>query len=117
MKDLFVPYEIAVKCKEAGYNEHDLAYYRLSLEEEKEPFEKTELMFFMERYDNHNFRLELHKSAGADAICTAPLFQQVIDWLYKEHKITAVYDPSDNINFRIKELNGAINRILKPSIN
>lgn len=92
MKKQFVTYEIALKLKELGYNEQDFGYYRLSFEEDNEPFIKTELEFFKERYDNHNFRLELHKSAIA-AICTAPLWQQAIDWFRTEHNLHIILLP------------------------
>lgn len=91
MKNLFVPYEIAIIAKEKGYNELDLAYYRLSFEERQEPFLKTELIFFRERYDNHNFRLERHPTASG-AICTAPLYQQLTDWLREEKGIEIIIE-------------------------
>lgn len=92
MKHLFTPYELALLAKEKGYNEQDFAYYRLSFEEEKEPFKAVELGWFKEHYDNHNFRLSLSKSA-LNPICTAPLYQQIIDWFREEHSIRFKLEP------------------------
>lgn len=89
MKHLFIPYELALLAKEKGYNEQDFAYYRLSFEEEKEPFKAVELGWFKEYYDNHNFRLSLSKSA-INPICTAPLYQQIIDWFREKHSLALV---------------------------
>ena len=100
-------------AKEKDFNEQCLAYYRLSFVEDQEPFLATELEFFLERYDNHNFRLNLHPSVGGVAICTAPTHQQLIDWFRDKHfihispkhstfsqtygfKITGKYDADSN---------------------
>ena len=98
MKENFVNYEIALKLKELEYNEQDFAYYRLSYVENKEPFTATELEYFRERYDNHNFRLELHKSAGAYAICTAPLYQQVQKWLREKHNMYVLLEETQTFS-------------------
>ena len=91
MEKQFVTYEIALALKELGYNEQDFGYYRFSLKEEYEPFKDVELVFFRERYDNHNFRLEIHKQIQAGGgICTAPLWQQVIDWFREKYNIDII---------------------------
>jgi hypothetical protein len=87
MKEQFVSFEIAKSLKDLGFNEPCLAYYQLSFEEEKEPFTSTELNYFRERYDNNNFRLERHPSAGKQAICTAPLWQQAFDFIESKYAI------------------------------
>lgn len=87
MEKEFVPYEESLAMKELGYNEQDFAFYRLSLEEEREPFTKVELIYFRERYDNHNFRLDLHKQAMNSAVCTAPLWQQAFRWFREKYNI------------------------------
>lgn len=85
MDSEFVTYPIALDLKELGYNKSDFGYFRLSLEEESEPFEKVELMYFHERYDNHNFRMHLHSGVKVGGgICTCPLWQQAIDFLIEE---------------------------------
>lgn len=93
MRNQFVTYEIAAKMREIGYNEQDFGYYRLSYKEDTEPFTDVELEFFHERYDNHNFRLNLHKSAGGIAICTAPLWQQAFDYLRSEFQTQILEQP------------------------
>lgn len=82
MEKEFIPYEQALALKELGYNEQDFGYYRLSLKEEQEPFTDVEIIFFRERYDNHNFRLERHPQIRiGGGICSAPLYQQAFRWL------------------------------------
>jgi len=87
MNKLFINYELSLALKEIGYNEQDIAYYRLSFKEENAPFKLTELAYFRERYDNHNFRLEIHKSAGHEAICTAPTYQQAFNFFIEKKVI------------------------------
>jgi hypothetical protein len=87
MEKEFIPYEQALALKELGYNEQDFGYYRLSLTEEQEPFTNTELMFFRERYDNHNFRLEQHPQIKiGGGICSAPLYQQAFRWFREKYE-------------------------------
>jgi hypothetical protein len=68
MKNIFIPYELAVIAKEKGFNEQTLAFYTTT---EKEliqiPLEGKTVL-------NH---LQLK----------APLYQQILDWLREEHNL------------------------------
>lgn len=78
MKEQFVTYKIALKLKELGFNKGCFGAYQLTFEEESEPFKIVEIIP-LKWYDNNNHRLD-----GA-LICTAPLWQQAIDWLREKH--------------------------------
>lgn len=99
MKNLFIPYRESLLLKELGFNDSCLAYYRLSFDDEKDNF-KTELAFFKEKYNNN--RLNLHPSAGKEAICTAPLFHQVIEWFISTKQLT--YNLYPVLNTSTKEI-------------
>ena len=75
MRKLFVPYELAVKLKEKGFDEMSLAKYYLQDEEVFLMIGDKEI----EEAEN-----------GGDGIafeCNAPLFQQVVDWFREKHGI------------------------------
>lgn len=83
MKHLFVPYELALKLKEKGFDEQCLACYNL---------------------DRYFFIRHIGNCLGADdytnntnipddyGIFSAPLYQQVIDWFREKHKILVFAD-------------------------
>lgn len=83
MKDLFVPYEIALKLKELGFNEPCFGYYckhrNTVVIPDQETLDKLEafLDIFPVTSQNH-FRYQS---------CLAPLYQQVIDWFREKHNI------------------------------
>ena len=65
MENLFIPYELAVKLKDKGFDEHCLAYYKLDGE----------------------FNLGgTYKNSEHGTSISAPLYQQVIDWFRVVHK-------------------------------
>lgn len=73
LKHLFVPYELALKLKEKGFNEPCLSYY----------FDDTL---------KHPSELTTTESQDKCQYITtkgilAPLYQQVIDWFLDKHKI------------------------------
>ena len=59
MNHLFLPYHLAVLAKEKGFNEDCLAYY-----------DATKLFWIRQNY---------HESQEGEI--TAPLYQQIVDWL------------------------------------
>lgn len=82
MKDLFVSYELAKKFKELGFDEPCFLSYRNSDGEEQliptgmpKPCKNSDL-FITSNSDN----------------CTAPLYQQVTDWLRKTYNIDIVIE-------------------------
>lgn len=71
MTELFLPYHLAVIAKDLGFLEQCLAYYK---NKKLHPIDT----------DFKSFR-GLSKDLTA-----APLYQQITDWLYKNHKIDVV---------------------------
>lgn len=72
MKHLFVPYELALQLKEKGFDEPCFAYYGNFTGIEYIPYEE---------YPCSNSS-DLMKNRF-----TAPLYQQVTDWFYNEHRL------------------------------
>jgi hypothetical protein len=89
MKDLFVPYELAVKLKEVGFKVPCLAYCRIINGEETE--------------------LEMNPTSGSlydwntshDILISAPLWQQVIDWIREENKIVVEIHQLHNSKYEL----------------
>jgi len=76
MKDKFVPYEIAKRLKELGFKEPCITYW-YTTKENRTP----EIMF--RDADIKNGWIN-----GEGCNTTAPIWQDVIDWLKINHKIT-----------------------------
>lgn len=99
MKHLFLPYELALIAKEKGFDEKCLAYY---VNESKEFRLNADKVFSNTSY-----------TGTRDFLTTAPLYQQIIDFLNeigdKKHLNTyVVYD-----GFNIKLLNIQIEESFK----
>lgn len=77
MKELFLPYELAVIAKEKGFNEKCLAYYRIL---EKKPDLKYYNMSSVAHKNDRNSKLK-------GEYLTAPLYQQIVDWFREKHEI------------------------------
>lgn len=89
MKKLFVSYEIALNLKEKGFNEPCIATYK------QETIGKGDrLQFFVQPINaNDDF-----------TFVSAPLYQQVEEWLFKEYnifieikRIKVMADPEDGL--------------------
>lgn len=93
MKNLFVPYEIALIAKEKGFNEPCLAEYDL-LDKQLELIDSLE-------FPSKNLKNNL----------CAPLYQQIIDWLVNECGRELVYDPTDKKDYLNTTLLKEINNI------
>ena len=76
MKEQFVTYEIALKLKELGFDEECLMLW-----------EHTDFW-------TNLVRPEEFKKVVSERYCQAPLWQQVIDWLRRKHKIDIYIYPS-----------------------
>jgi len=91
MKEQFVPYEIAKKLEEKGFDEECLAgYYVFGGNKEQGGDEQTEPELFMDGYDIDYREAELNMHAYY--YCDAPLWQQVVDWLREEKNINIIID-------------------------
>jgi hypothetical protein len=80
MKEQFVPYEIALKLKEKGFNEKCFGFF-LSNERNKH----TPTL-------NLTIR-KLNENVVRKECCSAPLWLQVIDWLAEKHNIDISIPP------------------------
>lgn len=69
MKDLFVPYELAVLAKEKGFK--DMCFYYFN--------KRGELIL------DRTYLYEYHSIGEYHTL--APLYQQLVDWFREEHKI------------------------------
>ncbi len=67
LQDLFVPYDLAVKIKQKGFNEECLKFYG----DDKKLYQD----------DN------ITNSTVNPDYCSAPLYEQIINWLDDVHKI------------------------------
>jgi hypothetical protein len=76
MNHLFVPYEVAVKLKEKGFDELCLAWYN----SKKTLYAKQQdgMGGYMSTMQNAEVKVE--------GYCTAPLYQQVFQWFRDRHK-------------------------------
>lgn len=77
MKELFVPYALAIQLKEKGFQEPCLAYYQVS----KLFSEGYKLNYIQYEEDNPLINNMLSKDISA------PLYQQVIDWFRENYEI------------------------------
>jgi hypothetical protein len=86
MESQFVPYPIALDLKELGFDEPCFGYFN----------EKRMLMQFLHNvfYNKNseiayarNIKYLFRKEAVYKLMCTAPLWQQVIDWFEQKHEI------------------------------
>ena len=78
MKDQFVSYEIALKLKELGFNEPCFGYFITPI------WKNGNKVLFRNSFKSPI--IESHKTLPNQE-CLAPLWQQVFNWLWKEHKI------------------------------
>ena len=81
MDKLFVPYEIAMELKYKGYDESCFMYYRAEMDGSMQLW-----------YHQDNNCLDAIGSNNSDNAkwvdCTAPLYQQAVDWLREKHNIS-----------------------------
>lgn len=70
LKHLFVPYKLAIKLKEKGFNKPCFGYYNDFLNKPELKIKPTK------RNDEY-----------LDQLCVAPLYQQVVDWFRKKYMI------------------------------
>lgn len=82
MEKEFVPYDLAVKLKDLGFNEECLAMY----------FRTSQNLKFGKIGHKPEFWGTNDKSTGV----MSPLWQQAFDWFEKEYKLFASFDKVDN---------------------
>jgi hypothetical protein len=77
MKNLFIPYELALEAKELGFNEFCIGEYT----------KHAQTNAIDLRYPKHE---GLQGDWPLENEVDAPLYQQIIDWLREKHKIETV---------------------------
>ena len=77
MKELFVPYALAVKLKEKGFDELCFRYHC------KDNADRTGIKDWM----SDNLYSEVQNSSIGLGNVAAPLYQQVVDWFREEHSL------------------------------
>lgn len=93
IKSLFVTYEIAIKLKEKGFDEPCFRGYNSAYTENNKPV----LHDFVYGELQTNTMYEKRRLADVN-VCTAPLWQQVIDWLRINHNIDISITNCNNRN-------------------
>lgn len=78
MKQLFVPYDIALLARQSGFNDECFAAYH------KNKLDSNEFKIDKAFYKNDDF---------SDLIVTAPIYQQLIDWFRNDHQIEITIMP------------------------
>ena len=99
MENLFIPYEIALQLKQKGFNEECLACFTSKTTDSNfNQFWFSEQIW--ENSDLHpNPRICKNSDFGNEKSCTAPLYQQVVDFFRDKHSIyIAVLPFRDNID-------------------
>jgi hypothetical protein len=94
MKEQFVPYEIALILKEKGFHEPCFCFYR----ENGQVAEGSICFGLLNNNLNDVYDYEKHQNPIRETIVTAPLWQQVNDWLREKHFIDILIDPAGIAN-------------------
>jgi hypothetical protein len=84
MEKLFVPYEIAFKLKQLGFNENCFAKY--NSKKEIDYFERPQA-FYCVNSKSSWFSPIFSSKETVSKVCTAPTHQQVIDWFRDKHQV------------------------------
>jgi hypothetical protein len=92
MKQLFLPYELALLAKEKGFNEECFGNYAPHL--------------LLWDYGITNSKLKILANSVKTETCAAPLYQQIIDWLREAHNIHINLYPSFDNEENCKEITG-----------
>ena len=81
MKQEFLPYELAVKLKELGFDEPCLAYYQKSA-----VIGDATILPIQIRNKASNFNDNEYSKMGVP-FCSAPLYQQAFRWFREKHNL------------------------------
>ena len=84
----FVPYELAVKLKELGFDEECFGYYRID----------EKFVALTNYHENYN---------DSDSRISAPLWQQAFDWFRDKYRYSSIipFNGSDHYYWWITECN------------
>jgi hypothetical protein len=102
MKKEFVPYELAIKLKQLGFDEPCAMYYRPEMDGSMQLWYHQD-----ERFDD---AIGSQNSDKAEWVtCTAPLFQQAFRWFREKYELIGHVRESwsfDNILEYVSQING-----------
>jgi hypothetical protein len=90
MEKEFVPYELALKMKQLGFDEPCFAYYYTLNGRDWKFAEKTEY-----------YKLDDNMNIGGKFTISAPLFQQAFRWFRDKHDLVAAILPFQDIEDRV----------------
>ena len=85
MKKQFVTYKIALKMKKLGFDEKCDALYNAPNN------------FLIEGLWNTKNSVIDTMTNAPKVVCSAPLWQQAIDWFFEKYKIAILYSPQKDI--------------------
>lgn len=88
MEEQFVPYELALKLKELGFDEKCLGFYYQAIETEWFDFRSGGNVIFNEGNPiilNYSGKIGLERDEIY--LCKAPLWQQAFDWFREEKEL------------------------------
>lgn len=89
MNDLFVPYNIALALKEIGFDESCFGYW-----------EKKNKLVRTEKIRNKKISAKIKPRSEMYTVfkCTAPVYDQVIDWFVEKHNIDISVKGDSSVN-------------------
>jgi hypothetical protein len=89
MKEQFVPYEIALKLKEKGFDAGCFGFYKSNGEYEDYHYYRNGKYYLC----NNKTISKLLDGENIDQKAIAPLWDQIIEWLREEHKLIILVLP------------------------
>lgn len=92
IENQFVPYEMALKLKQLGFNERCVAHWW---------WPKQPSLYIDQRFANSQSQMK----DGVKILCLAPLWQQIIDWFREKHQLFVLLCPERDNGFGFKILN------------
>lgn len=103
MNNEFIPYELALKLKELGFNEpcfgfhfdHHIRWYDLDITYQKRTNSELNVI-----YKNNS------------ETCTSPLYQQIFEWFRVEHNMLGnVYTNASGFLYEMHDVDGGTHRL------
>ena len=95
MEQEFVPYELAVKLKELGFNENCIMQWHYS----------NDLIFCVDNWGNPKYKTNLESKSDSLGDCiSAPTFSQAFRWLLKEYNLYAIIIPTVTMHWTFKTM-------------
>jgi hypothetical protein len=93
MKQEFVPYDLAAKLKELGFDEPCFGFYYIK-----------EINLFESCKINERRNSSYIKDYMSEEDCSAPTFSQAFRWLLEEHNLYAIIIPTITMNWTFKTM-------------